>query len=162
MRYAVWMTILFLSVPALAADCNAPAEPRVDWQRCYHDERDMSGVDLTAARVRDGSFQRANLRGAVLAGVDGYRSRYVSASMVGARLDGGQFVEADFTKADLRGASLHNADLRRAKFFRANLRGADLSGAKIAGTDLLNADLSGAKWIDGLRHCAEGSVGQCN
>jgi uncharacterized protein YjbI with pentapeptide repeats len=52
--------------------------------------------------------------------------------------------------------------LRRARFFRANLRGADLSGARTGGADMLNADLSGARWTDGKRVCAEGSLGQCD
>lgn len=157
--------IAFLAVSPVsgrAADCTQPAEPRVDWQRCYVDGRDFTAHDLTGARLRETSFQRAILDRAVLTGVDGYRARFISATMKGARLDQGIFAEADFTKADLAGASLTGADLRRAKFFRANLRGADLTGGKTLGADFLNADLSGARWVDGNRICAEGSLGQCN
>lgn len=147
---------------AVAADCNQPAEPGVDWQRCYVDGRDFTGHNLSGARLRETSFQRATLSQAVLGGVDGYRARFVSAVMKAATLDQGSFAEADFTKADLEGASLRQADLRRARFFRANLRGADLTGAKTQGADFLHADLSGARWVDGKRICAEGSLGQCN
>lgn len=150
------------SVEGRAADCTQPAEPKVDWQRCYLDERDLSAHDLSGARLREASFQRAVLNGTMLVEVDAYRARFISAAMKGARLDKGMFAEADFTKADLAGASLKEADLRRTKFFRANLRGADLTGAKTGGADLLNADLSGARWVDGKRVCAEGSLGQCN
>lgn len=159
---AVWVALLALAPVGRAADCTQPAEPKVDWQRCYVDEKDFPGHDLTGARLRETSFQRANLEKAILVTVDAYRARFISADMKGARLDGGIFAEADFTKADLTGASLKDTDLRRAKFFRASLRGADLTGAKTLGADFLNADLSGARWIDGSRICAEGSLGQCN
>jgi uncharacterized protein YjbI with pentapeptide repeats len=158
----ICLAVCALPIAGRAADCTQPAEPKVDWQRCYVDGRDFPGHDLSGARLRETSFQRANLDKAVLVGVDGYRARFVSATMKGARLDQGVFAEADFTKADLSGASLREADLRRTKFFRANLRGADLTGAKTLGADFLNADLSGARWIDGNRICAEGSLGQCN
>ncbi|CAA7616723.1 pentapeptide repeat-containing protein [Magnetospirillum sp. SS-4] len=147
---------------AIAADCTVAAAPGVDWQRCYMDGRDFTGHDLGRSRIRETSFQRSNLSGVDLSRVDGYRARFISAAMKGARLDDGLFSEADFTKADLSGASLARADLRRAKFFHASLRGADLTGARITGADLLNADLSGARWIDGVKLCAEGSLGQCN
>lgn len=153
---------LACGAPVLAADCTAAAEPKVDWQRCYMDGRDLSRHDLTGARLRETSFQRANLAGVDLSGTDSYRARFVSAAMAGARLDHGVFAEADFTKADLTGASLRDADLTRTKFFRANLRGADLTGARTLAADMLHADLSGARWTDGRRVCAEGSFGQCN
>lgn len=166
-RNAMRMALLLLAIaafPALAqaADCTAPGEPGVDWQRCYLDGKDLSGHDLSGSRLRETSFQRAKLANVNLAGADAYRARFISADMRGARLDGGVFVEADFTKADLAGASLKNVDLGRARFFRASLRGADLTGARMPAAELLNADLSGVRWTDGKRICAEGSIGQCN
>ncbi len=162
MRVGFCLLLLLCPLPGWAADCNAPAATSVDWQRCYADERDLSGHILTGARLRETSFQRAILNGVKLDKVDAYRARFVSAVMAGAHMDGGQFMEVDFTKADLSGASLRDTDLRRAKFFRASLRGADLTGAKTGGTDFFNADLSGARWTDGIKVCAEGSLGQCN
>jgi len=164
MRLVLILAITALVCPSevLAADCTQPAGPGVDWQRCYMDGRDFIRHDLTGARLRETSFQRAQLRGAVLVRVDGYRVRFISAVLSGARLDDGLFSDADFTKADLSGASLAGADLRRARFFHASLRGANLTGAKTLGAELLNADLSGARWTDGKTICAEGSLGQCN
>lgn len=156
------MAFLLPAASALAADCTTPAAPGVDWQRCYMDGRNLSRHDLSGSRLRETSFQRANLAGADLSGVDGYRARFITTAMAGARLDRGIFAEADFTKADLAGASLKEADLRRTKFFRAILREADLTGAKMLGADLSNADLTGARWTDGQRICGEGSIGQCN
>jgi uncharacterized protein YjbI with pentapeptide repeats len=164
MRLFHVLAVVVLACPlaAQAADCTQPAAPDVDWQRCYMDGRDFSGHDLTGARLRETSFQRSQLKGAVLVKVDAYRVRFISAVLAGARLDDGQFADADFTKADLNGASLVRADLRRARFFHATLRGADLTGAKTLGAELLNTDLSGARWTDGKTICAEGSFGQCN
>lgn len=153
---------LFVPGPVLAADCNAPAAAGVDWQRCYMDGRGFVADILTGSRLRETSFQRSDLSGANLGKVDGYRARFVSARMRGAILDDGLFSDADFTKADLSGASLKRADLRRARFFHASLRGADLTGARTQGAEMPGADLSGAIWTDGLRRCAEGSLGQCN
>ncbi|EPY02131.1 pentapeptide repeat-containing protein [Magnetospirillum fulvum] len=154
--------LLGFAAPTLAADCNAPAAAGVDWQRCYMDGRGFIGDTLTGSRLRETSFQRSDLSGANLVRVDGYRVRFVSARMRGAKLDDGQFSDADFTKADLAGASLVRSDLRRARFFNASLRGADLTGARTQGAEMLGADLSGALWTDGVRRCAEGSLGQCN
>ena len=169
MRYFSLLMILALGAPVLgipvsahAADCTAIPAPKVDWQRCYVDERDLSGHDLSHSRLRETSFQRTKLRGTILNGVDAYRSRFVSADLTKAQLDGGIFVEADFTRANLSGATRLGADLSRARFFHALLRGADLTGAKLTGAEFTNADLSGARWIDGNRICAEGSDGQCN
>lgn len=160
----VWVAIVIVlgAGPAWAVDCTVPAGPGVDWQRCYMDQRSFAGDTLIGARLRETSFQRADLSGADLTRVDGYRVRFVSARLVGTRLDGAVVSEADFTKADLTGASLRGTDLRRSRFFHASLRGADLSGARTQGADFLNADLSGARWNDGVRQCAEGSIGQCN
>lgn len=164
MRLVLILAAIVLIRPSglLAADCTQPAAPGVDWQRCYMDGRDFSRHDLSGARLRETSFQRARLVETVLSKVDGYRVRFVSAVLTGARLDDGLFSDADFTKADLGGASLARADLRRARFYHASLRGADLTGAKTLGAELLNADLSGARWTDGKTICAEGSLGQCN
>lgn len=156
------VVVLARPLEALAADCTHPAAPGVDWQRCYMDGRDFSRHDLTGARLRETSFQRSRLAGAILVNVDAWRVRFISANLTGAKLDGGQFSDADFTKADLGGASLAGADIRRVRFFRASLRGADLSGAKTQGAEFVEADLSGAKWTDGKTICAEGSLGQCN
>lgn len=163
MRFVLFAIALLIGVPAaLAADCNASAAPQVDWQRCYLDGREFVGDDLTGARLRETSFLRSDLSGANLRKVDGYRVRFINAVLKGTKLDDGLFSDADFTKADLTGASLVRADLRRARFFHASLRGADLTEAKTLGADFLNADLSGARWTDGVRICAEGSMGQCN
>ncbi len=55
---------------ALAA-CTDPPAPKVNWQRCAFDGLDLTGVDLSGARLRDGSFFRSDLSGATW--IDGKR-----------------------------------------------------------------------------------------
>ncbi len=156
---ALSMTML-MSGPAIGA-CTEPPYPKVNWERCYMEERNFSGVDLKGAKLRDARFHRSILDGSNLSVVDAHRAKFISAYMPKITFDFAHLTESDFTKANLQGASLINADLRRTRFFRANLRGANLSGARLTGADFLNADLSGATWIDGKTVCAEGSIGQC-
>jgi uncharacterized protein YjbI with pentapeptide repeats len=144
------------------AACTDPPAPGVNWQRCAFDGLEIAGVDLSGARLRDGSFFRSNLSGSDLSKVSAFRAKFVNAVLHEAKLDGAKLSEADFTKADLTGATLKEADLRRARFFHAVLRRVDLTGARLRGADLTRADLSGATWIDGKRVCAEGSLGRCN
>ena len=151
-----------LSAGTALAACTDPPAPEVNWQRCILDGQELEGVDLSGARLRDGSFFRSELSGSDLSGANAFRAKFVNANLRETRLDGANLSEADFTKADLRGASFKGADLRGARFFRADLRGADLSGARLKGADLTRADLSGIIWIDGKRICAEGSHGRCN
>lgn len=151
---------MFASGPAIGA-CTDPPRPEVNWERCYMEERNFSGVDLSGALLRDARFHRSTLDGSNLSVVRAHRAKFISASLPETTFDHAHLTESDFTKANLQDASLANADLRRTRFFRANLRGADLSNARLTGADFLNADLSGATWVDGKTVCAEGSIGQC-
>lgn len=158
------LALLAVFVPGGAAEagCTDPPAPGVNWQRCALDRLDLSGVDLTGARLRDATFFRADLSNAVLTEANGFRAKFVNTDLTGARLDSANLAEADMTKADLTGASLVEAELGRARLFQANLRNADLTGAEMRDTDLTEAELSGATWTDGKTVCAEGSVGRCN
>jgi len=158
------LLLLFAAPPALAQNdsCAEPAHAGVDWRRCYHDGRDLTQNDLSAANLREATFQRSDLSGSNLKGANAYRAKFISAVLKNVSFEGADLIEADFTKADLTGASLKGADLRRARFYRATLKGADLTGARLTGADFLYADLTGARWTDGQHVCAEGSLGQCN
>jgi uncharacterized protein YjbI with pentapeptide repeats len=145
---------------ALAA-CTDPPRPDVVWRRCLLDGRDFSDADLTRAQLRDVSLGRSRLVGAKLVGADAYSARFVSSDLTGGDLTGANLRDVDFTRAVLRDAKLVATDLRRARLFRADLRGADLTGANLEGADFSNALLDGARWTDGQRVCAEGSVGVC-
>jgi len=147
--------------PALA-DCADRPQAEVSWRRCTFDGRDLSGVTLDKANLRDSAFGRARLNGASLMDADGYRAKFVSAEMKGVKLDRARLIEADFTRAVMTGASLRDADLRNAKLIGADLTGADLTGARLSGSDFRHANVSGATWTDGKTVCGENSVGQCN
>ncbi len=155
--------VALLAGPGTArAACTDPPAPEVNWQRCAFDGLDLTGVDLSGARLRDGSFFRTDLSSSDLSKTSAFRAKFVNAALREVKLDGAKLSEADFTKADLTGASFKGADLRRARFFHAILRRVDLTDARLKGADLTRADLSGATWIDGKRVCAEGSLGRCN
>lgn len=152
---------LVLFVAPAVAGCTDPPAPGVEWRRCLLDSSELAGADLSRAQVRDASFQRANLAGAKLIEVDGIDARFVSADLSEADLSRATLRSADFTRANLRGAKLGGADLRRAILFRADLSDTDLTGANLTGANLSGAILGGARWTDGRRVCAAGSVGNC-
>ncbi|PCJ71927.1 MAG: hypothetical protein COA62_05045 [Rhodobiaceae bacterium] len=142
-------------------DCSAPAAPLVDWSRCFLEESDFSNTDLTGASLLDTRFQRANLAGSIFDEARAQGAKFVAANLMGTSFKEADLRDADMTKANLEGADLSGARLRRTRLFRANLRGANFTGAHFDRTDLLNADVSGATWTDGIRVCAEGSIGRC-
>ena len=152
--------VLSPSGPAYA-NCTDPPAPGVNWQRCNLDGLNLREVDLTGAKLIDGSFFRADLSGSDLTESDSYRAKFVSAKLAGVRFERARVFQADFSRADLTGASFAGADMRRSRFYQANLRGADLTDARMFDADLTRADLSGATWTDGERVCAEGSIGRC-
>ncbi len=144
----------------ILSHCTAAPSPGVNWLRCFFNERDFSGVDLTGAVIRESSFNRAIFKEAILKGVDARETKFVSADLTGAVLTDADLKNADFTRARLTNADLRGADLREARLFRADLTGADLTGARLDGADLFMAVLDGATWPDGSR-CAPGSRGLC-
>jgi len=161
-RIAVALAAVVIGLSPAMAGCTDPPSPKVNWQRCIFDGLDISQVDLSGARLRDGSFFRANLDGSNLSNINAFKVKFVNAQMRGVILDGAKLSEADFTKADLTKASFQGADLRRARFFEAVLRGANFSNARLRGVDFTRADLTGAIWTDGKRICGEGSIGRCD
>ncbi len=144
----------------ILSHCTAAPKPGVNWLRCFFNERDFSGVDLTGAVIRESSFNRAIFKGAILKGVDAREAKFVSADLENAILAEADLKNADFTRAKLVNADLSGADLREARLFRADLSGANLTGARLDGADLFMAVLDGATWTDGSR-CAPGSRGLC-
>ena len=143
------------------AACTSSPGPGVNWRRCYFDAQDLAGYDLTGAELRDATFQRSVLDGTVFTEADAFRAKFISASLSETNFTGARLQSADFTKANLRGADLTDADLRGARFVGAGLAGANLTGAEVQDATFRNANLVGVTWIDGVRVCAEGSIGTC-
>ncbi|MDY6957656.1 MAG: pentapeptide repeat-containing protein [Halobacteriota archaeon] len=102
---------------------------------------DLTGADLTGAKL-----YRANLTGANL-----YRANLTGADLTGADLRYAKLIGADLTDADLTGVDLKCANLSGAILTGANLTGANLSRAYLYG-----ANLRGAKNISHSHEaCAE-------
>ncbi len=153
------------------ADCNAPAQPWVNWSNCSMEGVRLVNTDLRGARMRNAKLAGSDFRGSQLGGAD-----LAYTNMVGANLSGTQMGQAALVGANLRNADLSAANLNGANLAYAIFQGADLTGADLTGADLSNADLKGATitfakiadarldkatWIDG-KICAVGSIGNCN
>jgi uncharacterized protein YjbI with pentapeptide repeats len=91
---------------------------------------DLTGADLTGAKLVS-----ANLTGAKL----------VSANLTGADLTGANLIHANLSRA-----TLFNANLNRANLFNANLIRANLTAANLTAANLTSANLNGAKLADAL------------
>jgi len=79
----------------------------------YWENEDLSGANLSGARLRKARLSGANLSGANLA--DSY-------------LSGADLSYANLNRANLSGANLSDANLRGAQLNKANLKGANLRG----------------------------------
>jgi uncharacterized protein YjbI with pentapeptide repeats len=154
-----------------SSDCNAPAQPWVNWSNCQMEGVRLASTDLRGARMRNANLAGGDFRGSQLGGAD-----LAYTSMVGTNLSGTQMSQAALVGANLRNADLSAANLSGANLAFAIFQGADLTGADLSNADLANADLKGATitfakiagarlgkatWIDG-KVCAEDSVGNCN
>ena len=154
-----------------SADCNAPAQPWVNWSNCSMEGVRLVNTDLRGARMRNARLAGADFRGSQLGGADLAYTNIVGGNLSGAQMSQAALVGANFRNADLSAANLNGANLAY-----AILQGADLTGTNLNGADLSNADLKGATitfakiadarldktiWIDG-KVCAVGSVGNCN
>jgi uncharacterized protein YjbI with pentapeptide repeats len=117
---------------------------------------DLSGADLSRARLSHANFARANLSEAILSWADLAlanlreailtRANLSRANLIRAILKGGYLFEADLSgvlalEVDLSWARLTEAKLSEAILTRANLSGAILSGANLSGANLTNASL---------------------
>lgn len=134
----------------VSANCNAPAQPGVDWSAC-----NKLGVILT---VQD------------LAGSKWVNTQLAGANLAGSRLDNSDLSYANLTQASLQQTSLRKVQLKGAVMLQADLQGAnltqaDLSYADLTGVLLNSAVLDGARfdhaiWVNG-ETCVVGSVGAC-
>ena len=103
----------------------------------------LSGADLSEAKLSGADLRGADLSRADLSGADLSGAKLSRAYLSGAYLSG-----AHLSGAYLNGADLSGADLSRAYLSEAKLSGADLSGANLCEANLRGADLTGANLID--------------
>jgi hypothetical protein len=94
----------------------------------------LNGVNLHMANLSVTDLSGANLSGAGLSGAD----------LAGANLSGANLSGANLTGANLSVTNLSRSNLSRAGLSRSNLTGADLTGANLTGANLSEAILTGA------------------
>ena len=115
---------------------------RLEGANLHH--ADLEGADLSYARLSRTNLSDARLDQADLSHSSGVRTNLSRARLRGADLSNALHGEADLSKALLSGANLSDAYLRDIDLTRADLSAADLSGAYLSDVDLTGADLSGA------------------
>lgn len=120
--------------PLMGADLTMLIALRAIWYG-----RDLSRINLQAARVGHSDFRQCNFAGADLRGTDFSKCSMVGAKFVRARLEPlffdakrslkTSFVGAKLRYADFTGAVLRDADFTDADLSAANFTGADTTGA---------------------------------
>ncbi len=111
--------------------------------------RNLSGLDLSNAKLLDTDLPENNLTGAIpkvagpYADMD-YGVMFHGANLKGANLSRTNLHKADLTRANLSGANLSGADLSFAKLTGANLTGANLWEANLDTANLRRANLAKA------------------
>lgn len=103
--------------------------------------RDLPGVDVSGARLRQADLSLATMNGARFD-----RANLSVANLFGARFTGASFRHADLTRATAVGAHFGGADLTGAVLTGANLSGAEMHAAR----GLTQTQLNGA--------CGDGST----
>ncbi|HEY2251603.1 MAG TPA: pentapeptide repeat-containing protein, partial [Planctomycetaceae bacterium] len=131
------------------------AWPGIDLSRFEFGYADLSGSDLTGAKLDVAFAAFANLRAATLTSASMEQIYADDACLAGADLSHvlasrRQFQNANaeracFEGAMLKGASFHGANLKGARFVRANLSGAGLVAAEIEGADFSQVEFRGAR-----------------
>jgi hypothetical protein len=134
----------------------------------------LVGADLSGAKLRDTTLDRANLSGASLNNADLSGADLSGANLSGASLNNAYLIEANLSSADLRGAyliaanfsvaylcgaDLSDAYLIAANLSEAHLSGADFTGASFSGTMLATSDLSQAKGLESVHHRGPSAIG---
>lgn len=133
-----------------AADCQAPAQPGINWDNCAMEGRVFIGADLRDATMTNMSLTRADLTGARLGGADLSFSNLSVSRLRNVDLRGARLMGTNLRASDLSGAVLEQADLSYADLRNANLGGAQTDGARF----------DNAIWVDGVE-CLPGSIGAC-
>lgn len=126
---------------------------------------DLSGADLTSAKLsrinlKEADLHQANLNKANLSRAKLNGARLAEAKLVEANLRETKLVGVDFIKANLSGIDLMGANLSQAKLIAVNLSNANLIGANLIEANLNKANLSGAK-LSGA-HLSEANLSEAD
>jgi hypothetical protein len=125
------------------------------WRKEHENERiDLSGANLSNAKLSPVDLSDANLNDAFLFGADLSRANLYDADLSGADLS-----EANLYSARLPGANLSGANLSGANLNGTWLHKTKLSEAKIGYTLFCNVNLMGGIGLDAVIHWAPSTVG---
>lgn len=100
---------------------------------------DLGGADLSRAVIDGSNMKDANLAGATLDG-----AALINSEMTGTVFDGATFAGTDFSGSTMDGVNLAGLDLVATKFVGTRLPNAQLAGANLRAVDFTNAYLRGA------------------
>jgi len=132
------------------ADCDAPAQPGINWSACNKQGEVLRNRNLQLVNFRSAKLQAADLSAAQLQGAD----------LAYADLSQSILISAQLMNSNLKGANLRRANLMGADLSAANLSYAELVGSNLQGSNLKQAIFDHAIWISGEK-CLPGSVGAC-
>jgi len=163
-KYQVYIGLLALVVIVIAgfylvgqsdkdarlADCNARAQPGINW----------SGCNKQGEVLRSRNLTEVNFRSAKLESIDLSKSILIQADLAYANLSNANLSESQLQQSNMKGANLRQANLQQADLSGANLSYAELVGAQLQGANLRMAIFDHAIWVNG-EHCMVGSVGAC-
>lgn len=117
---------------------------------------DLTGTPLVGIDAESSSFRNSrlmgvdlsgsNLSGSCFAGSMAGYADFTGAQLVMAQASHGEFAYATFAAADLSSSDFTFADLRNADLSGADLRNADFSGADLRGADLRRSSPLGARF----------------
>jgi len=135
---------------ARLADCNARAQPGINW----------SGCNKQGEVLRSRNLTEVNFRSAKLESIDLSKSILIQADLAYANLSNANLSESQLQQSNMKGANLRQANLQQADLSGANLSYAELVGAQLQGANLRKAIFDHAIWVNG-EQCMVGSVGAC-
>ena len=101
---------------------------------------DLSGINLTSAKIMCADFSGAKMPGCTLKNAFALEAVFNYACLHGADFTGSDLREAQFHHSDLSNCIMRDANLSDAWFMYSNLNHADLRGAGLAGAYLSNTD----------------------
>lgn len=110
----------------------------------FDDVVDLSGIDLSGAKLCNAILTKVNLSNANLRCADLRECELNEATLKNAELDYADLRGASASNANFKGAGLVGANLDKADFSDADLSNAILAEAKLGSTNLVRALLSGA------------------
>ena len=155
------LPILIITNSGYRLDLHSQNLGKLSLRGAQMQQCNLNGANLSQVTdLQHADFTSAQLRGAILTGLDLSSAKWHQADFTGtdlrgiARAEHADLTDAILNKVQLQGRHMAGALLEGAKLIGAvldgahlegaHLAGADLTGASLAGTDLRGADLRGA------------------